>query len=93
MPWYKFTCDHGPGHQSHGKKYEWYDEAPSKEDEDEYWRHWVVLEQWHDCIGDVELVKHLPDDVRARKIAQYNRQISNAKKMLERLDEKESQRT
>lgn len=53
MPWYKFSADHGPGHQSHNEEIIWFSNPLKKSEKEEQWELWCdPLWRGH-VIGDV----------------------------------------
>ena len=82
MPWYRFYADHGPGHQGQTEKFAYYDESWDEEDLQSEWDDWCQQNWLEDAIGDVELVKELPEEKRQEQIRKYRSRVQNAIKML-----------
>ena len=66
MPWYKFTSSHGPGHMSQSESYRYYDHKLADDERRYEWEEWA--RDWHDNVGDVDMVKRIPAAVRDRKL-------------------------
>ena len=72
--WYKFTGDHGPGHQSQTIRYRWYSKHLDKANLEGEWE-----EVFSDIInrsqisGNAQLVDKLPEDIREQKIRKEKR--------------------
>lgn len=88
MPWYKFSAHHGGGHQSKSEEYVWFDTIPDNEQLEIDWDDWVINEQFENPVGDAVLIAELPENVKLRKISEYERCIERAKRMLQILEEK-----
>lgn len=82
MAWYKLHASHGPGHQSSDEEYRWYDGKMDEALKREIWEDWCADLRLDWPIGDMKLVRKLPQEVRERKIEQYRWTMENAKEML-----------
>lgn len=89
MPWYRFYCTHGPGHQGKDETYKYYDgfgkdatEEWIKELLEEDWQEWCRVEWFENAIGSQELVEELPEQERRNQILKYRRRAKAALDML-----------
>ena len=89
MPWYRLYADHGPGHQGQSEKYEFYGDGWDEESLRELWQDWCHKDFLDDAIGDVELVKELPEKERQEQIEKYRNRIESDFKMLQILGAEE----
>lgn len=79
MPWYQFTAMHGPGHQSGNRKGEkpepddffFYTITLSKADRREMWEGICDRRFLQNPVGDLRMVRRLPEHVRKFKLVEY----------------------
>jgi hypothetical protein len=84
MPWYKFYADHGPGHQSHSEDYRYHAEPLRKADRADEWEEWIYgfrHIQSH-AIGDIKLVRKLPEKIRKAKLEAAKSNLKHWQKMV-----------
>lgn len=81
MPWYKFYCTYGAGHQGRGETYRYYTHGASSTPEQvdeclrEEWYEWCRQEWIQDPIGGWYEVQELPEDERRRQIQAYRSRV------------------
>lgn len=80
MPWYRFNADHGPGHQSHAIKYEYYREPLSKSERREEWDRLFDDKDWP--VGRVRIIKAIPEYNKRSRISDCYYELKHAKFML-----------
>ena len=59
----------------------------NKADREYHWEDWVQRNYWDDAVGDVRLVRKLPEEVRKRKLESAKTNVEyyqNLVKMLEK---------
>ena len=87
MPWYKFSADHGPGHQSRSESYQFFVEPiETKADKEYHWEDWVQRNFWDDAVGDVRLVRKLPETVRLEKLASAKTKVKYYQTLVKMLE-------
>lgn len=82
MPWYKFTAMHGPGHQSGNRKgqkpdpedFYFYTVTLGYDDRRDMWENICNLRMLQNPVGDLRLVRRLPESVRKFKVKEYRHQ-------------------
>ena len=65
MPWYKFTSNHGPGHQGHSEVFQFFDHKLNEEELREEWEY--AFRKYGDNVGDAVIVRRLPVAVANEK--------------------------
>ncbi len=83
--WYKFSADHGPGHQGHTEYYKWCNRCLTKDEKEEIWENLFRERDWP--IGKVQKIKKLPEKEREKQILKYKSQLNSARYMLKILKE------
>jgi hypothetical protein len=86
MPWYRFSANHGPGHQGHTEKYRYFEEKLSSKDKKYYWD--SIFDDFEWPIGNVVCVRKVPEAVRTNMIEDYKDKKAHAVKMLKVLQGK-----
>lgn len=87
MPWYKFHANHGGGHQSHTEEYFFFETPLRKADRKAEWENWIYDRRFggDSSIGDVKLVRKLPEKVREAKLQTAVFKLASAQKMIKQL--------
>jgi len=85
--WYKLYADYGPGHQSHSEEYISSYKILKGVAAGEIWSEWAEDKGFDDAVGNIKLVRKLPEKVRLRKIEEYKDEYCNARDMLNALKE------
>ena len=87
MPWYKFTAQHGPGHQSSREEYVYEYEELDDELKRDLWDDWMRRYDFTaHAVGDVELIEELPTPIYDRLYDKYLDRIRRSKEMLRILE-------
>jgi len=73
MPWYKFSCQHGPGHQSSSEEYFYSDIPMSREEKEDAWGAWSAGREHP--VGKVAPARKLPEAARSERIEHYRSEI------------------
>ena len=81
MPWYKFSANHGPGHQSHTDHYSYSHRKLTKSEKRDYWESYFEGKEWP--IGGVEIVKVLPAKVHQDLVESCRSSIKHNTGLLE----------
>lgn len=81
MPWYRIFAKHGPGHQSFTEVYRFFEKKMLREEKKEAWD--TVFDYGFEYpIGNVQLVKALPQHIYDRQVESAKYDLSHAKRML-----------
>jgi len=89
MPWYRIFANHGPGHQSSDEKFRYFDHVLTAKQRKEEWEE-IFAYNYNYPIGDVELLKGLPEHILTNKIQASKDGIDANKRMLLILAETQS---
>ena len=88
--WYRAWADvGGSASKTIQSYYFWSKEVLSDDWKDDYWHQYFGYHSiYAECrpYGEVELIEELPEEIRLDKVAYYERQIKDAKYMLEKLE-------
>jgi len=88
MPWYRFSANHGPGHQSRSEEYRYFDKRIDKEEKEFQWNYIFDTFEYDWPIGNVTCVRKVPEAVRTNMIEDYKDKKAHAVKMLKVLQGK-----
>ena len=85
MTWYKFTANHGGGHQGHTEEYQWHDFEVKEDYLENFWIEWTEEKGFNQAKGTVEQLEDIPIEEKYKYKESAIRKFQEAKKMLERI--------